>query len=206
VAAPQRLRDRQAQATRELIVAVARERFTTNGYTGTSINEIAQQAGVAKGALYHHFKDKDALFRAVYDTVQGETVAAVLAAAAAETDPWASVRAGVSTFLDACLDLAFRRIVVLESVTVLQPEAWEGGAEPAELPMLRSVLTTLVDDHVLADVAVDSLAHVALGGLYGAALHIARAPDPAQARRDAEVVLDTLIHGLGGTHTPNPSR
>jgi AcrR family transcriptional regulator len=202
----QRLRDRQAQATRDLIVSVARERFTAKGYAGTSIDEIARQAGVAKGALYHHFKGKDALFRAVYDAVQGEAVAAVLAAAQAETDPWASVRAGVSAFLDACLDPAFRRIVVLESVTVLQPEVWEGGAEPVELPMLRSVLGTLVDDHVLAGVAVDPLAHVALGGLYGAALYIARAPDPATARRDAEVVLNTLVHGLGGADTPEPRR
>jgi AcrR family transcriptional regulator len=202
----QRLRDRQAQATRDLIVSVARERFTAKGYAGTSIDEIARQAGVAKGALYHHFKGKDALFRAVYDAVQGEAVAAVLAAAQAETDPWASVRAGVSAFLDACLDPAFRRIVVLESVTVLQPEVWEGGAEPVELPMLRSVLGTLVDDHVLAGVAVDPLAHVALGGLYGAALYSARAPDPATARRDAEVVLNTLVHGLGGADTPEPRR
>jgi AcrR family transcriptional regulator len=196
---PERLRDRQAQATRELIVSIARERFTAKGYAGTSIDEIARLAGVAKGALYHHFSGKDALFRAVYDAVQGEAVAAVLTAAQAESEPWASVRAGLAAFLDACLDPTFRRVVVLESVTVLQPEVWEGGDEPVELPMLRSVLTTLVDDRILADVAVDALAHVALGALYGAALYIARAPDPAAARHEAEVLLDTLVHGLGGT-------
>lgn len=201
-----RLRDRQAQATRDLIVSIARERFTAKGYAATSIDEIARLAGVAKGALYHHFNGKDALFRAVYDAVQGEAVAAVLAAAEAETDPWASVRAGLAAFLDACLDPAFRRVVVLESVTVLQPEVWEGGAEPVELPMLRSVLAPLIDDNILANIAVDPLAHVALGGLYGAALYIARAPNPAAARRDAETVLDTLVHGLGGADTPKPKR
>jgi AcrR family transcriptional regulator len=201
-----RLRERQAEATRDLIVSVARERFTAAGYVGTSIEDIARHAGVAKGALYHHFSGKDMLFRAVYEAVQNEAVATVLAAAGAETDPWASVRAGLSAFLDACLDPAFRRIVVLESVTVLQHSVWEDGMEYIELPMLRSVLAPLVDGHLLAGVAVDPLAHVALGGLYGAALYIARAPDPATARREVDVVVDTLVRGLGLADAPKPRR
>jgi AcrR family transcriptional regulator len=197
-----RLRERQAQATRDLLVAVARERFTEQGYAATSIEEIVQRAGVAKGALYHHFNAKDALFRAVYEDVQAEVVAAVMTAAAtaasatAGQEPWAGVRAGLSAFLDACLDSAFRRIVVLESTTVLQPEVREGGLARVELPMLRTVLAPLTTSGVLPGVAVDPLAHVALGGLYGAALFIARSRDPHAARREVDVVIDTLIDGL----------
>ena len=43
---------------------------------------------------------------------------------------------------------------------------------------------------------MEALAHVALGGLYGAALFIARSPEPATARAQADAVLDTLITGL----------
>jgi AcrR family transcriptional regulator len=192
-----RLRERQAEATRDLIVSEARTLFTAKGYAGTSIEEIARQAGVAKGALYHHFNGKDTLFRAVYEAVQTEAVAAVLAAAAAESEPWAMVRAGLSAFLDACLDPAFRRIVVLESVSVLQHDAFDGGAEPLELPMLRTVLAPLVDSDTLAGVEGDPLAHVTLGGLYGAALYIARSPTPKTARAEVETVLTTLLQGLG---------
>ena len=191
-----RLRERQAEATHELLVAIAREQFTDRGFAATSIEDIVQRAGVAKGALYHHFKGKDALFRAVYEAVQADVVSAVMAAALAEEEPWAAVRAGLSAFLDACLDPEFRRIVVLESVSVLQPEVREGGIEHVELPMLRTVLTPLMANNVLPGVAVDPLAHVALGGLYGAALFIARSTDPTSARRDVDVVLDTLIGGL----------
>ena len=191
-----RLRERQAEATRELLVAIARERFTSQGYAATSIDDIVQRAGVAKGALYHHFSGKDALFRAVYEAVLGEVASAVMAAALAVQEPWAGVRAGLSAFLDACLDPAFRRIVVLESASVLQPEVIEGGLEQVELPMLRTILTPLVASSVLPGVAVEPLAHVALGGLYGAALFIARSPDPNTARQQADVVLDTLIDGL----------
>ena len=196
-----RLRERQAEATRELLLSIARERFTTQGYAATSIEDIVQRAGVAKGALYHHFSGKDALFRAVYEAVLGEVASAVMAAALAVQDPWAGVRAGLSAFLDACLDPAFRRIVVLESVSVLQPEVIEGGLEQVELPMLRTILTPLVASSVLPGVAVEPLAHVALGGLYGAALFIARSSDPNTARREVDVVLDALIGGLRASPT-----
>jgi AcrR family transcriptional regulator len=191
-----RLRERQAAATREHLVGVARQRFSEQGYAATSIEDIVQRAGVAKGALYHHFSGKDALFRAVYEAVLADVVSAVMAAASAEQEPWASVRAGLSAFLDACLDPAFRRIVVLESVSVLHPEVREAEIGQVELPMLRTVLTPLTTGTALPGVAVDPLAHVALGGLYGAALFIARSPDPAVARREVDVVVDSLIEGL----------
>src|ERR1041385_6541421 len=191
----QTLRDRQAAATRELLVSVARELFGTKGYAATSVEEIIQRAGVARGALYHHFAGKDALFRAVYDTVQADTASRVVAAALGASEPWTGVRAGLSAFLDACLEPEFRRIVVLDSVPVMAQDVWDGGIEHNELPMLRSVLAPLVETY-LPGVPIEPLVHVALGGLYGAALYIARAPDPKAARAEADTVLDTLIGGL----------
>ena len=118
-----------------------------------------------------------------------------MAAALTMQEPWAAVRAGLSAFLDACLEPTFRRVVVLDSVAVIQSKAWEGGDEPVGLPMLRAVLTPLAVD-VLPGVDVEALIHVALGGLYGAALFIARSPAPHVARAEVDTVLDTLINGL----------
>src|SRR4051812_40283794 len=195
VVAVKTLRERQAEATRQLLVSVARVLFAERGYAGTSIEEIIQRAGVARGALYHHFSGKDALFRAVYDAVQADTTSRVVASAMAVPEPWDAVRAGLSAFLDACLEPEFRRIVVLDSVPVLSQDVWDGGIEHSELPMLRNVLSPLVEAH-LPGVPVEPLAHVALGGLYGAALYIARSSEPGTARAEADVVLDTLISGL----------
>ena len=88
------LRARQAEGTRQLLIATARELFTERGFAATSIEEIIQRAGVAKGALYHHFSGKADLFRAVYDAVQAEAVAGVVAAALAEPEPWPGARPG----------------------------------------------------------------------------------------------------------------
>ena len=178
-----------------MLVDTARGLFTERGYAATSIEDIIKGAGVARGALYHHFSGKDALFRAVYDAVQADIATRVVAAAVAGPEPWEGVRAGLSAFLDACLEPEFRRIVVLDSVPVLSQDVWDGGIEHNELPMLRNVLTPLVETY-LPGVPVEPLVHVALGGLYGAALYIARSPEPAAARAEADVVLDTLISGL----------
>ena len=196
------LRARQAEGTRQLLIATARGLFTEQGYAATSVEEIIQRAGVAKGALYHHFGGKDDLFRAVYEAVQAEAVAGVVTAAQAEQEPWAAVRAGLSAFLDACLQPSFRRIVVLDSVGVLQQDVWDGGIEHNELPMLRTVLTPLVSADLLPGVGVEPLVHVTLGGLYGAALFIARARRPRVARGEAEAVLDALIAGLQSARRP----
>ena len=202
--AVKRLRERQAEATRALLVSVARQLFTERGYAGTSVEDIIEAAGVARGALYHHFAGKDALFAAVYQAVQADVAAAVVAGALAASDPAEGVQAGLAAFLDACLEAEFRRIVILDSVPVLQHRVWEGGREHPELVMLRQVLAPLVEAY-LPGLGVDALAHVALGGLYGAALYIARSPEPRAARAEADVVLDTLISGLrSGLGTASP--
>ena len=196
MAVKETLRARQAEETRQLLISTARALFTERGYAATSIEEIIQRAGVAKGALYHHFNGKNELFRAVYDAVQADAVGRVVAAALAEQEPWAAVRAGLSAFLDTCLEPAFRRIVVLDSVAILQQDVWEGGIEHNELPMLRTVLTPLVAADLIPGVRVEPLVHVTLGGLYGAALFIARSRQPRVARREVDAVLDTLVAGL----------
>lgn len=198
------LRVRQAEATRALLIEVATAAFTEHGYAATSIDDIIQQAGVARGALYHHFSGKEALFRAVYEAVETDVLNRVLGAAASNaSSPWEAVRAGLGAFLDACGEPAFRRVVILDSVSVMQSKVLEEGIDPHELPMLRSVLTPLLGTTTFGGIAIDALTYVALGGLYGASLFIARSDDAAAARAQVDVVLDTLIHGLvGGAGAP----
>lgn len=200
------LRVRQAEATRQLLIDMARRSFTEHGYSATSIDDVIEAAGVARGALYHHFPGKEALFRAVYEAVEAEVIADVLNAAGSQSAPLEAVRAGLGAFLDACLDPSFRRIVILESVSVLHADVGDTTVEPAELPMLRRILDPLLATSAFAGAGIEALAYIALGGLYGASLHIARAEDPRAARAEVDRVLDTLVEGLvsggvGGGHS-----
>jgi AcrR family transcriptional regulator len=197
------LRARQAKATRRLLVSVACDLFTEHGYAGTSVADITQRAGVTRGALYHHFAGKEALFRAVHDAVQADAMSRVVTAGFALHEPWDAVRAGLSAYLDACLEPAFRRIVMLEEVRLPRPDVTPGGVEPAEHAVLRTILTPLADSE-LAGLSVEALVHVTLGGLYSAALYITGSRDPRAARIDANAVLDALICTLRSSVEPPP--
>lgn len=128
-----------------------------------------------------------------------------MAAALAGPEPWAGVRAGLAAFLDACLEPEFRRIVVLDSVPVPSQDVWDGGIEHNELPMLRSVLTPLVEAY-LPGVPVEPLVHVALGALYGAALYIARSPTRRRPGPRPTRCSTPSSPGSGPGRAPRPRR
>ncbi len=62
-------------ATREKLIEAAREHFASNGYESTHTNDILEQAGFSRGAMYHHFENKEALFEAVFVAVSDQTIA-----------------------------------------------------------------------------------------------------------------------------------
>jgi AcrR family transcriptional regulator len=91
------LRQRQAQATRDAIVAAARRRFAQRGYVDTSVAEIAEEAGVAVQTVYKSMRTKAAILMALLDVIDDEAdVPALQADIAAATDPAELVRAGVT--------------------------------------------------------------------------------------------------------------
>ena len=109
----------KGKATRAAIVAAARELFGEHGYDGTSIDAILRATGMARGALYHHFPNKEALFDAVLDA----EIAAVATASArrgpAAGDPVESLRAGCSSWLRSALDPAVQRITLIDPPAVV---------------------------------------------------------------------------------------
>src|SRR5579862_4748678 len=108
--------------TRSALVGAARELFSTRGYVGAGREEIVALAGVTRGALQHHFRDKQSLFLALYEEIENEVVAATATAAMAHGgDPLEQLRAGCHAYLDAVLDPAVQRICAIDAPAVLPP-------------------------------------------------------------------------------------
>ena len=117
----------QSEATRTALLRAARELFAERGYADTATEDIAQRAGVTRGALYYQFRDKSGLFRAVLEGLNLNISTQVASAMQTnQGEPGALwdrlVNAGREVYLDACLDPAFQRIVLIEAATVL---GWE---------------------------------------------------------------------------------
>jgi AcrR family transcriptional regulator len=186
----------QYEHTRRVLLDVARRLFADHGYTGTGTEEVVRQAGVTRGALYYHFRDKRDLFRAVVEDLQQEILGKVQAAAAATADPWEGLRAGLHAFLDACMEPAVQRIVLVDAPSVLGWAAWRELDAKYGFGLLRTVLQGLMDAGLLEPQPVEPLAHMLLGALSEAGMVIAQAGDVEAARRDVGASLDRLLRGL----------
>jgi AcrR family transcriptional regulator len=190
--------DLRSEATRRRLVAAARTLFAERGYAGVGTEQIVQAAGVTRGALYHQFRDKAALFAAVAETVQAEIAQRITAGAQADqlTDPMAVLHAGMRRFLEACADPLVERILLLDGPAVLGWQAWRELADRYGLGLLQSGLQAAIDAGAITPQPVVPLAHVLIGALDECALYVARAEDPAAARQQVTAILQQLLDGL----------
>jgi AcrR family transcriptional regulator len=157
------------------LIDAGRKLFADKGFAEVSTQAIVAAAGVTRGALYHQFDDKAALFAAVYEHVERDLVADIARQIADERppDPLEAMRLGARLFLDRCSAPDIHRIVLIEGMLA---HAIAEGAIPQQ--PLRPT------------------AHVLLGALDEAALFVSRATDPAQARLEMDAVCDRLISGI----------
>jgi AcrR family transcriptional regulator len=186
----------QSEATRTALIDAARALFSERGYAAVSTEEIVQAAGVTRGALYHHFKDKQDLFTAVVEGVEQQTLERVAAAAVAETDPWEQQRVAVGAFLDTCLDPAVQRIVLTDAPSVLGLAAWREIEARYGLALVRAGLQMVMDAGLIEEQPIEPLAHMLLGAMAEAGLLIAHAEDAVAARQEVGDSLDRILGGL----------
>jgi AcrR family transcriptional regulator len=188
----------RGKATRDHLVAVARDLFGEHGYDATSIGAVLEAAGVARGALYHHFATKEALFDAVLDREVAEIAKTAATAARAADTPGESLRAGCGTWLRLALDPAVQRIVLLDPPAVVGWTRWRELDEQHTLGGLRASIQRIAAEGRVKPDEVDVLAHMVLAAVSEAALLIARADHPRKALKTGQAALDTLIDRLFG--------
>lgn len=192
----------QSEATRAVLLQAARELFTERGYADTTTGDIAQRAGVTRGALYYQFRDKPGLFRAVVEdlnlSISTQIVSAMQANQGEETgDPWDRlVTAGREVYLDACLDPAFQRIALIEASAVLGWQEKRAVKEKYGLGIIRGMIQALLEARLIAPQPVEPLAHLVLSAITDAAVYIARADDRPAVRKEMGAGLERLFRGL----------
>ncbi len=186
----------RTEATRTKLLQVARRMFVAHGYQAVPAEDLVREAGLTRGALYHHFGGKDGLFAALYAEVQGEVTARIDQAADGAGDAWGALRAGCHAFLECCMDPEVQRIVLLDAPVVLSWEAWREVDVRSGLGSLKEGLRQAQQGGLIDEQSVEAAAHLLLGAMNEAAMWIARAPEPPAALAQAKRVLDQFLDGL----------
>lgn len=186
----------RSTATRRAVLDAARTLFAERGWAATSVDEVARGAGVTKGALYHHFRDKTDLLRAVYEDQEQQSISRLAEVAVDGADPLDVLRAGCRMFLTECLDPTFRRIALVEAPAGLGWEEWREIDARYGFGLLKVGVTAAMDAGRLRPMPSDPLAHLLLAALSEAALLLGQSDDPESEFEAIAGSFDALLDGL----------
>ena len=167
----------QGRATREQLIEVATGLFAERGYEETSIEAVLAAAGVSRGALYHHFAGKDALFEAVLEAVENGVTARLTAEITGAPDAVSAVESAALAWIEMAGDPVIQRIILSDAPSVLGLERWRAMNEEYSLGATRLLLQAVADEGRLSPDLVAPFALMLLGALDELAMAIARTDD-----------------------------
>jgi AcrR family transcriptional regulator len=182
----------RSESTRAALVAAARRLFVEVSYAGTGTPQVAAEAGVTRGALYHHFADKQALFRAVVEAESAAVAAEIEHAAPAELPPVEALIAGGDAFLAAMAVPGRTRLLLIDAPSVLGREELDEIDSRHGGRTLREGLATAIKAGAIAGVPLVPAAQLLGAAFDRAALAIGQGADP----EDWRSVLSAAIVGL----------
>jgi AcrR family transcriptional regulator len=187
--------DRSA-ATIADILAAARKLFAGDGFDDTSIDAIAAKAGVAKGAVYHHFTSKEEIFTRALEDVQAEIAATPPPATTrAMKDPLDQIAAETLRYLLAATEPSRKRILLIDGPAVIGWKKWREIDDRFFGAGAKMAMT-----HVLGASAspreIDAVTHLLMGAVMEACLVCATAADPKKSARALSAGLRKMLEGL----------
>jgi len=183
-------------ATTEAILKAGRRLFGERGFAATTIDDIAEAAQVAKGAVYHHFATKEAVFEAVFDAVSRDLVADIERTTRSEPDVLAAMVAGTQHYFAACAKGATCQIILRDGPAVLGWERWrEIDAEHFGGKFPRA-LAAAMDAGLIARQPIEPLSRLLLGAVTEAAVACAGRPDVLKAGLEYSCAFKSLLEAL----------
>jgi AcrR family transcriptional regulator len=184
------------QATQGAIVEAALQRFGEAGFTAVTMDEIAAAAGVAKGAVYHHFRSKEALFETVFERASAELASEIREHAGEAKDVLTRLVEGSRLYFEACARPPFHQILLKDGPTVLGWERWREIDTRYFLAMLPATLEVAMEAGQIARQPAEPLARMLTGAVTEAAVACAASDDPAATGRAYVAALELLLNGL----------
>lgn len=192
-------RELYAEATRAAILEKATELFAGQGYAATSLEDVAMAAQVTRGAVYHHFAGKQALFEAVIEQQEELTIERIASAMATTDDAWDAAMAAIDAFVDACVDPVYSKIVWKEGLTALGWDRLKVCAEKYSVGLIEGSAHALVAAGYFQGRAMDTTVRMLFHMFGAAAMTLASAEDKDRVRVECADVLKRMVTGLRNT-------
>ncbi len=191
-------REQYSEATRAALLDAATAQFAERGYVRTALDDVATATQVTRGAVYHHFDGKQALFEAVLDRLETQAMQLIADAAAQTSDPWDAALAGLDAFLDQCCDPVYSRVVWQEGPVALGWSGWKECEEKYAYGLIEQFLRNLMEAGYISPVPLEISSRLVLGLVGAAGLALAEADDASkrQTRDDCADLLHSMLTGL----------
>jgi AcrR family transcriptional regulator len=191
-------REMYAEETRNALLDEATALFATRGYAGTSLEDVAAASRVTRGAVYHHFSGKRALFEAVLDRMENEAIQQIAAAATAATDAWDAAMLALDAFLERCCDPVYGRVVWQEGPAALGWKGWQECEEKYAYGLIEQFVHGLMDAGYLERKAVETTIWFCFELLGAAGLRLANADeaDKPRYRDECADIMRRMLIGL----------
>ena len=190
-------REKYAALTRAAVLEAAQTLFVRDGFDETSVEDIARASESSKGAVYHHFRDKQEIFAEVFRASQAEVMHAAVGAMKGDQAPWPRIEAATREFLRGYVANDPARALLRQVMGVL---GWDRAREIDEevaLPLIRTAIESAIRSGDIDEtLPIDTAADLLFSLYCNTVLLIAAAPDPARAARESESIVFDMLNGL----------
>ena len=193
---PASLRAEQVAQTRAALVAAGRRLFGENGFRATSVEDLAREARVTTGALYHHFPTKTALFEAVFMQAHADLLTASTQAAQGASSDLDELARGFDAFHDGVLQPDVQRILILDGPAVLGLARFTELDERYAHAMIVHALQSAAQAGSIEVDDPDTTTRLLLGALTRGAMLIANSPDPVKTRHAVAESMRALLNSF----------
>jgi len=190
------LKIEQGKTTRNRLLGLAKRIFSDQGYEVLTLDKLIKEAGVTKGAFYHHFSSKKALFEEVYYQAEDEVAECIKAASEQETLEWDQLLAGCDAYLEAFADPGLQRILKIDGPSVLGWERWCEIDAQYGSDKLEVFLEWMRRDGIINVTSTKALVHQLLGAMNEATFWIIQSEDQETALLESKMVLRQLLDSI----------
>ena len=204
-------RQQYSASTKRALIDVAMTLFTEQGYAATSLDQVVAGARVTKGALYHHFSGKQAVFEAVFKKVESDASARIRKALKGSRDPWEKALIGLRAFLEIVQDPAYQRVVIQEGPAILGYERFREQEERSSYGLVQDMVGDVLREspYDIDDDMLETFTRIFFGAMSAAGESVSSAPDPRLAVARVETAIAFILTGLrtladNGVELPDP--